>query len=73
MANGKTSSKHCVRPTRALLRPQPNGFTGDASTEDLTRLLILLNDDDFFLREAAAWPISELAGPSSLRDLLIAY
>jgi hypothetical protein len=44
-----------------------------ASTEDLPRLRILLNDDDVFLREAAAWPISELAGPSSLHDLLIAY
>jgi hypothetical protein len=44
-----------------------------APTEDLPRLLILLNDDDVFLREAAAWPISELAGSSSLHDLLIAY
>jgi hypothetical protein len=44
-----------------------------ASTEDLPRLLALLHDDDLFLREAAAWPISELAGPSSLHDLLIAY
>ena len=44
-----------------------------ASTEDLPRLLVLLHDDDVFLREAAAWPISELAGPSSLHDLLIAY
>ena len=44
-----------------------------ASTEDLPRLLLLLNSDDIFLREAAAWPISELAGSSSLHDLLIAY
>jgi HEAT repeat protein len=44
-----------------------------ASTEDLPRLLVLLNNDDIFLREAAAWPISELAGSSSMHDLLIAY
>jgi hypothetical protein len=36
-------------------------------------LLELLGDDDPFLREAAAWPISEIAGHTSLRGLLIAY
>src|SRR5438128_1006454 len=44
-----------------------------SATEDLHRLLELLDDDDFFLREAAAWPVSEIAGPSSLRELLEAY
>jgi hypothetical protein len=44
-----------------------------ATSEDSGRLLNLLSDDDFFVREAAAWPISELAGPSALRDLLVAY
>jgi HEAT repeat protein len=44
-----------------------------AAPEDLARLLSLLNDDDFVVREAAAWPISELAGPSALRELLVAY
>jgi hypothetical protein len=44
-----------------------------STTEDLDRLLKLLDDDDFFLREAAAWPLSEIAGPSSLRELLNAY
>jgi hypothetical protein len=43
------------------------------SPEDLPRLLVLLNDDDVFLREAAAWPILELAGPSSLHHVLLAY
>jgi HEAT repeat protein len=33
----------------------------------------LLKDDDPFVREAAAWPISELAGPSVLGELLVAY
>ena len=33
----------------------------------------LLNDEDFFVREAAAWPVSELAGPESLDRLLMAY
>jgi hypothetical protein len=45
----------------------------EASLLDLPRLLALLDDEDFFLREAAAWPISELAGPAYLRELLIAY
>jgi HEAT repeat protein len=44
-----------------------------ASSVDLHRLLELLGDDDAFLREAAAWPISALAGPSYLHELLIAY
>jgi len=44
-----------------------------ATAEDLPRLMDLLKDDDFFLREAAAWPVSELAGPSALRELLVAY
>ena len=33
----------------------------------------LLNDDNFFVREAAAWPVAELAGTSVLRELLVAY
>ncbi len=33
----------------------------------------LLNDDNFFVREAAAWPLAELAGTSALRELLVAY
>ena len=44
-----------------------------ATAEDLPRLLELLKDEDFFVREAAAWPVSELAGPSALAVLLAAY
>jgi len=44
-----------------------------ATAEDMARLMDLLNNDDFFVREAAAWPISALAGPSALRELLVAY
>lgn len=44
-----------------------------ATREDLPKLMELLNDEDSFIREAAAWPVSELAGPSSLENLLIAY
>ena len=33
----------------------------------------LLQSDDFFVREAAAWPLAELAGPSVLRELFVAY
>ena len=44
-----------------------------ASIADLPHLLRLLDDEDSFLREAAAWPISELTGPSYMRELLLAY
>src|SRR5260370_19710682 len=44
-----------------------------AASEDLPRLMELLKDDDFFVREAAAWPVSELAGPSAPAALLVAY
>src|SRR5262252_1918184 len=43
-----------------------------AALEDLPRLMELLSDEDFFVREAAAWPISELAGPAALPELLVA-
>src|SRR5438105_1449375 len=45
----------------------------ESSIDDLPRLRELLDDDDAFVREAAARPISELSGPSSLRELLPAY
>ena len=41
--------------------------------EDLPRLMELLNDPEFTVREAAAWPISELAGLAALPQLLVAY
>ncbi|MCA0242048.1 MAG: hypothetical protein LCI02_14435 [Proteobacteria bacterium] len=40
---------------------------------DVSNLLGLLKIDDFFIREAAAWPLAELAGPKVLVDLLLAY
>ncbi len=43
-----------------------------ATTEDVPRLMAMLNDSDFFIREAAAWPISELAGVAALPQLLVA-
>jgi len=45
----------------------------NASTEDIPRLLSLLESADFFIREAAAWPLAELAGTSVLPQLLTAY
>lgn len=36
-----------------------------ATPDDLPRLRTLLLDDSFFVREAAAWPLSELAGASA--------
>ncbi|MEO6067132.1 MAG: HEAT repeat domain-containing protein [Gemmatimonadales bacterium] len=44
-----------------------------ATKEDVPRLQELLSDEDFFVREAAAWPLSEIAGVSTLPELLRAY
>lgn len=44
-----------------------------AAPEDIPRLLSLLESDDFFVREAAAWPLAELAGLTALPQLLKAY
>ncbi len=45
----------------------------NASEEDVPRLRELLGDESFFVREAAAWPLTELAGPEHLHELLRAY
>jgi len=44
-----------------------------ATGEDVPRLLELLQDESFFVREAAAWPLTELAGPDHLLELLRAF
>jgi HEAT repeat protein len=44
-----------------------------ATEDDLPRLRELLNDASFFVREAAAWPLSELAGAAALPELFQAY
>ncbi len=45
----------------------------ESSAEDVPALLDLLKSGDFFTREAAAWPLAELAGPVHLSALLAAY
>lgn len=45
----------------------------EAAAEDIPNLLALLKSGDFFVREAAAWPLAELAGPAVLGELLVAY
>ena len=45
----------------------------EAGAEDVPNLLVLLTSDDFFIREAAAWPLAELVGPTVLPELLAAY
>jgi hypothetical protein len=46
----------------------------ESSVDDVPKLLALLNDgQDFFIREAAAWPLVELVGPNVLRELFSAY
>lgn len=44
-----------------------------ATIEDVPRLLDLLNDDSSFVREAAAWPLSDLGVVEALPVLLDAY
>lgn len=44
-----------------------------ADIQDGPHLLGLLKHPDFFVREAAAWPLAELMGPQVLRELLVAY
>jgi HEAT repeat protein len=44
-----------------------------ASTEDVPRLVDLLADESFFVREAAAWPLSDLGRVDLLPQLLAAY
>lgn len=46
----------------------------EANLDDVPNLLGLLKDGcDFFVREAAAWPLAELAGPTVIRELFTAY
>jgi len=42
----------------------------EVTLADLPRLLVLLDDPSFVVREAAAFPLAYLVGPKSLRDLL---
>ena len=44
-----------------------------ATPEDVPRLQSLLEDENFFIREAAAWPLCRIAGLSMLTKLLRAY
>jgi hypothetical protein len=45
----------------------------EAEADDVPRLIELLQHESFFVREAAAWPLVELAGPKVLPELLAAY
>ncbi len=40
---------------------------------DIPWLLEALKHESFFVRESAAWPLAELAGPSALPELFAAY
>lgn len=44
-----------------------------ATPDDVPRLLGLLQDDSFFVREAAAWPLSDMGKTDVLPELLVAY
>jgi HEAT repeat protein len=44
-----------------------------ASTEDVPRLVELMADESFFVREAAAWALSDLGRVELLSQLLAAY
>ncbi len=45
----------------------------DASVEDVPRLVALLSDSEFFVREAAAWPLSDLGRVEALPQLIEAH
>lgn len=45
----------------------------ESETEDVPKLLELLQSNDFFVREAAAWPLAELSGVKFLPELFAAY
>jgi hypothetical protein len=45
----------------------------ESEVEDIPKLLALLGSTDFFVREAAAWPLAELAGARFLPELFMAY
>jgi hypothetical protein len=44
-----------------------------ATADDVPRLVSLLSDASFFVREAAAWPLSDLGRTDVLPELLFAY
>lgn len=44
-----------------------------SGAEDVPRLRELLQDSSFLVREAAAWPLSELVGAAALPELFGAY
>jgi hypothetical protein len=45
----------------------------ESQAEDVPALLAMLESKDFFVREAAAWPLAKLAGARLLRELFTAY
>lgn len=45
----------------------------ESSLEDIPWLTQLLKHQDFFVRESAAWPLAELAGPTVLTEIFTAY
>ncbi len=58
-------SNVCVRAAERL--------HAESSVDEIQNLLALLKSNDFFVREAAAWPLATLAGPTVLVDLFAAY
>jgi hypothetical protein len=45
----------------------------EADVTDMPWLVGLLHHESFIVRETAAWPLAELAGPSVLSELFAAY
>src|SRR5580765_6245634 len=59
-------SRKCLRAVERLRL--------ESTQEDIPRLLELLKaGEDFFIREAAAWPLAHLAGVQYLPELFAAY
>jgi HEAT repeat protein len=62
------SASNAEENLRAIEQVRQNSDVGD-----IPWLLDLLQHESFLVREAAAWPLAELAGPSVLCELLNAY
>jgi HEAT repeat protein len=58
-------------PERAL--EAAASLQANATASDVPRLLTLLEDSSFFVREAAAWPLSDLGRVEVLPQLLETY
>jgi HEAT repeat protein len=66
--NDLVQDLHAADVDRAVAAAQR--LQAACTLEDVPRLVDLLKDDSFFVREAAGWPLSDLGATAALPDLL---